>query len=186
MGISSRNVTSWVLSTGFCPLGTGVPGPARKYCPVPLHRLQVLSGPSGPVRNLFQCWLSMGSRLLQGTSTACRWISSPPCAGDNQHPHSFLHGIQENLYFSACSSPTLYFSTSLCVCRAVLLIDLFLSPSCSFSLFLKLEVAEVLPLSLFYSALANDGSILNWLKQALYDFSKKSPLQPSCLQNLSP
>lgn len=137
MGISSINVTSWVLSTEFCPLGTGVPGPARKYCPVPLHRLQVLSGPSGPVRNLLRCWLSMGSRLLQGPSTACRWISAPPPAGDNQHPLSFLHGIQENLYFSACSTPTLYFSTSLCVCRAVLLIYLFLSPTCSFSLFLK-------------------------------------------------
>lgn len=47
------------------------------------------------VRNLLWCWLSMVSRFLQGTSTACRWISAPPSAGDNQHPRSFLQGLQE-------------------------------------------------------------------------------------------
>lgn len=112
------------------------------------------------VKILLWCWLSMVSRFLQGTSTACRWISAPPSAGDNPHPRSFLQGLQDNLYSNACSIPTFYFSTALCVCRAVLLIFLFLSRSCSFSLFLKQGVAEVLPLSLFNSALASDGSIL--------------------------
>jgi len=73
-----------------------------------------LHGVSGPVRNLLQCWLSIGSQPPLGVPTCsgvgsftgCTWISAPSWTsvgykGENLPHHGLHHGLQGNLCSSA-------------------------------------------------------------------------------------